>query len=513
MDGIFISYRRDDASGFAGRLYDRLASHFGAGRVFMDVEGIELGADFVQSIEAAVAACRVLIVVIGDEWLNTRDAAGRRRLEDPHDFIRLEVGAALKRNIRVVPVLVAGAVMPRAEELPQDMQGLARRQAIAVHHQQWEATTASLVQALEKLLGEGHGADGGGKRWAWGAMTAGLAGLAAAGWWAWREPPEGRVSEVPEGTLVAAVPATPPAAATPAESPTSPVNATAPTEVAAAASPTPSPAPAPAAVASVAAAPPPAPPATRPATAVIAAAPTPSATQVRPSLPAALSRAPAAPTPAPQRTTTASAAPSPPPSATASVPNPSTNDRLPRVGERWTYRFSGKWPSSPRRDVTIAVAELREDLVTDRLSDNAGTSELRRSRAGQAAFINWPSLGLEFSPYLATGDIGAWRGDSDVKTPWPDPQWTGWSSQAKLVGRESVTVPAGRFNAYKVEIWSNRMPTGGAATLTLEPIRVRTLVWYAPEARRYVRLQRQVHSAGGQEIDRDLLELVSHSGG
>ena len=97
MDGIFISYRRDDSAGYAGRLYDRLAAQFGADRVFMDVAGIELGTDFVTAIEQAVGSCKVLIVVIGDEWLSTTDAAGRQRLDDPHDFVRLETGVALER--------------------------------------------------------------------------------------------------------------------------------------------------------------------------------------------------------------------------------------------------------------------------------------------------------------------------------------------------------------------------------------------------------------------------------
>eukprot|EP01041_Mallomonas_annulata_P016357 gene16357-biopygen9244 len=108
MDGIFISYRRDDSAGYAGRLYDRLAAQFGADRVFMDVAGIELGTDFVTAIEQAVGSCKVLIVVIGDEWLSTTDTAGRRRLDDPHDFVRLETSVALEREIRVVPVLVGG---------------------------------------------------------------------------------------------------------------------------------------------------------------------------------------------------------------------------------------------------------------------------------------------------------------------------------------------------------------------------------------------------------------------
>ena len=154
MDGIFISYRRDDSAGYAGRLYDRLAAQFGADRVFMDVAGIELGTDFVTAIEQAVGSCKVLIVVIGDEWLSTTDTAGRRRLDDPHDFVRLETSVALEREIRVVPVLVGGALMPRAEELPSELKSLARRQAIEISHKQWEASTQELIRALNTMLGQ-----------------------------------------------------------------------------------------------------------------------------------------------------------------------------------------------------------------------------------------------------------------------------------------------------------------------------------------------------------------------
>ncbi|MGE0100139.1 MAG: toll/interleukin-1 receptor domain-containing protein, partial [Hydrogenophaga sp.] len=213
MDGIFISYRRDDTAGYAGRLYDRLAGHFGAERVFMDVEGIEPGTDFVTAIENAVGSCRVLIVVMGDEWLNTSDAAGRRRLDDPNDFIRLETVIALKRGIRVVPVLVDGAPMPRAEDLPEDLRPLARRQAIEVSHKQWEASTAELVRAMEGLLSDGaatmappaappmppenspsHGkGDAQRRRWPW--VLGGLAvfcAVVAGGWWSSQDssPPE-----------------------------------------------------------------------------------------------------------------------------------------------------------------------------------------------------------------------------------------------------------------------------------------------------------------------------------
>ena len=151
MKGIFISYRREDSAGYAGRLYDRLAAHFGADRVFMDVEGIEPGVDFVDAIESAVASCEVLIVIIGNEWL-AADAAGKRRLDDPKDFVRIETAAALARGIRVVPVLVEDAAMPGADQLPANLAPLARRQALELSHKQWDATSGELIRTIEKLL-------------------------------------------------------------------------------------------------------------------------------------------------------------------------------------------------------------------------------------------------------------------------------------------------------------------------------------------------------------------------
>src|SRR5215831_2995502 len=152
MNGIFISYRRDDAAGYAGRLYDRLAAHFGTDRVFMDVQGIEPGVDFVEAIERALRSCEILIVLIGKDWL-AADTGGRRRLDDPTDFVRLETATALTRGIRVVPVLVEGVPMPRAEQLPPDLLPLVRRQAVELSHKQWDATSAELIRTLEKILG------------------------------------------------------------------------------------------------------------------------------------------------------------------------------------------------------------------------------------------------------------------------------------------------------------------------------------------------------------------------
>lgn len=150
---IFINYRREDSAGHAGRLFDALSSHF-AGRLFMDVDTLEPGVDFVEAIEQAVGSCEVLIVIIGREWLTIEDQAGRRRLDNPGDFVRLEVESALARKIRVIPVLVQDAPMPRAEELPESLVRLARRNAIELSDARWAYDVDRLARTIQDILEE-----------------------------------------------------------------------------------------------------------------------------------------------------------------------------------------------------------------------------------------------------------------------------------------------------------------------------------------------------------------------
>jgi hypothetical protein len=136
MPRIFISYRREDSGEASGRLGDGLKACLGKGNVFMDVDNIPVGVDFRQHLEQAVSRCDVLLAVIGEGWLEARYAEGprrgQRRLDDPEDFVRIEIKSALARKVRVVPVLVRGAAMPRAEDLPDDLRPLAFRQAAEV---------------------------------------------------------------------------------------------------------------------------------------------------------------------------------------------------------------------------------------------------------------------------------------------------------------------------------------------------------------------------------------------
>ncbi|MGE0350469.1 toll/interleukin-1 receptor domain-containing protein [Hydrogenophaga sp.] len=554
MDGIFISYRRDDSAGYAGRLYDRLVPHFGAHRVFMDVEGIELGTDFVTAIEEAVGSCRVLVVIIGDEWLTTTDAAGRRRLDDPHDFIRLETVTALQRGIRVVPVLVGGALMPRAEELPEDLKPLARRQAIEISHKQWEATTAQLIQALEGILSNGaavpvpspdppeppDGDPGWWQRWRRPATLAGasLCVLGATWWLLAGRGGDDRSTQASRETLLTAEAPPEHAAAAPVAATTARPQGPTP---APAAAPAPAPAPAPR----------PEPPSIRAFQAQadpagvrlcysvtlvdqLTLAPRPGAlpvgarvakdcvsvaldetttftltarnaeATVRKTLTVPARRLPAT-TPAPEVAARPPAVPAPETAASAA------DAGKPRVGESWTYRTSGKWPTSPKRSIVIAVQSVANDVITEGLRAEGLASDVRRSAGARPMFMSWSEIGNEFSPYLgAYADLdrlGTLRGFS---TPDVLPNWSQWYSEAKVVGQESVTVPAGRFQAHKVEVWSSRSPSGGPTMANMEPVRIHYLIWYAPTVKRYVKMQRRVLYASGTEAERDLFELVAH---
>ncbi len=154
MGGIFVSYRRNDSQGEAGRLFDDLAKHFGEHAVFMDVAAIEAGRDFRKAIEEGVTKCGVLLVMIGPEWLDAKDEHGARRLNDPSDFVRIETASALKRDIPVIPVLVRGARMPSAEQLPEELKDLAYRNCIELTHARWRSDIQLLIEALRRLLGD-----------------------------------------------------------------------------------------------------------------------------------------------------------------------------------------------------------------------------------------------------------------------------------------------------------------------------------------------------------------------
>ena len=147
---VFINYRRDDAAGDAGRLYDALSVRLGKGSVFMDIDAIQPGADFADVINQAVGSCDVLVTVIGKSWISIANADGRRRLDDPRDLVRLEIQSALKHKIRVVPALVQGAQMPRADQLPKSLAKLAGRNAFEISHGRWQQDVERLITTLQE---------------------------------------------------------------------------------------------------------------------------------------------------------------------------------------------------------------------------------------------------------------------------------------------------------------------------------------------------------------------------
>lgn len=150
MAEIFLSYRRSDAPSATGRLADTLATVFGAERVFRDVLGIAPGSDFEAALQRSIGGARVLLAVVGPGWLDARDAQGRRRLEDPADMVRQEIVAALDAGLAVVPVLVEGARMPAAPDLPAALQAFARCQAVALDDTRWADDTRRLAETLRR---------------------------------------------------------------------------------------------------------------------------------------------------------------------------------------------------------------------------------------------------------------------------------------------------------------------------------------------------------------------------
>ena len=145
---IFISYRRVDAPGVAGRLSDTLSDYFGPERVFRDIENIEGGADFGQVIEGNLSSADAMIVLIGPEWLEATDESGNRRLDRIDDWVAAEVGAALESGVPVFPVLIEGTPMPDADNLPDRLKPLARRNAVSISDKTWKTDANRLAKIV-----------------------------------------------------------------------------------------------------------------------------------------------------------------------------------------------------------------------------------------------------------------------------------------------------------------------------------------------------------------------------
>jgi hypothetical protein len=150
--GIFISYRREDAGAYARLLQSHLSGRFPDAQVFMDLDFIEVGLDFAEAIESAVCSSAVMVALIGPRWLALADEEGSRRLDNPDDYVRFEIRTALERVVRVIPVLVDGARMPRQQQLPADLQKLARLNALEMSYTRSEYDESRLARVIEKVL-------------------------------------------------------------------------------------------------------------------------------------------------------------------------------------------------------------------------------------------------------------------------------------------------------------------------------------------------------------------------
>ena len=151
---IFLSYRRQDTAGHAGWLYESLTTHFSREQVFKDIDNLHAGEDFVAKLQAALEVSDVLLVMLGERWLTITDSEGRRRLDDPNDFVRAEIAAAIERAIPVIPVLVQGARMPRPEELPRRLRRFSRFQAHELTDERWPFDVKRLVDVVRDLKKE-----------------------------------------------------------------------------------------------------------------------------------------------------------------------------------------------------------------------------------------------------------------------------------------------------------------------------------------------------------------------
>ena len=154
MAEIFICYRRDDAPGYVRALMTEMKHAVGSQQVFLDMEDIEAGSNFVSIIEDALSHCEVLLVILGPQWLTSTNHLGQRRLDDPNDFVRLEIVTALRRNIPTIPLLVENAKMPSEDDLPPELKPLARLQGLPLSHLHWDDDISRLFRAIERVTEE-----------------------------------------------------------------------------------------------------------------------------------------------------------------------------------------------------------------------------------------------------------------------------------------------------------------------------------------------------------------------
>jgi hypothetical protein len=631
MPGIFISYRRDDTEGHARALFERLASRFGQDRVFMDVEGIGPGADFVEAIESAVGNCDVALVLIGPNWLTSVDEHGKRRIDDPVDFVRIETTAALARNIRVIPVLVRGAAMPPANLLPPELAKLSRRQAVTLRHERWERDTNDLIAALAKLIGgseappDAHSGDAAQdaetalsslgvapkhRMWVWLGGGAVLATAVIAGFFALRttiEPqpkpapnrPEaiakhgtagtnvsgssasetsGRAASASEPARSATAPtageakskdtsaretAAPPKGAAEPRNEGLPRNEGSPARKAEGKSEGPRGAEEPGtkeksavvnrerepvakAAESVAASSSTtanesrsrageiekiakelqarpgdktsrkeSQPATAPDNKVIASE-TPAPKEGKAAAGTPQIERPAIETPSSGKKEALAKADSTASGSSSTGPRDASTSPRPKPGDTWAYRSHSIWKNVPERTfqhhaLVVSDSEIKESMSLSGAATPVDTQTFRNT----PSVIERRLQGVtrqEFSPFLlAFGSVDVGRVWKSLKIPEEaDPFFTGWYTEAKVIGWERVTVPAGSFNAIRVDVQSARRGTGNPAMASAELARIFQSIWFVPEVKRPVKEVRTTYAVGGNRLDQDTYDLVEY---
>jgi TIR domain len=195
MSGVFISYRRDDSAAYAGRVYDRLASHLGEQQVFRDIDTLAPGVEFAAVIRERIRLCDALVAIIGRNWLTVTDAQGQRRLGDPKDLVKAEIAEALRQDKLVIPALVGGAAMPRETDLPRDIAALAQRNAIEISERHFDQDLQQLADAVRSKMPEQTNA----------LKSVEVASPGLAGRWAWLKNSDNRGTLAFVGGGVAAV--------------------------------------------------------------------------------------------------------------------------------------------------------------------------------------------------------------------------------------------------------------------------------------------------------------------
>lgn len=153
MATIFINYRRADSGGWTRGLHERLADTFGGHSIFYDVDDITIGENFISSVMQNISACRIMLTVIGPNWLNATNADGTRRLDQPDDHVRCEIEFAMRRNLIIIPVLVSGAVMPNPRQLPPSIAALSRLNALTVSDSRFTDDMERLIGTIQNVCG------------------------------------------------------------------------------------------------------------------------------------------------------------------------------------------------------------------------------------------------------------------------------------------------------------------------------------------------------------------------